>query len=216
MRTVRRSAGRRARQGRSSCHDDDLHGVGRNRRRRWRGRPSPSSATETRVGRGRSTSATAGWRAVVCVRRDDTRAHGDRRRLRRRSISKPRTTPTIVCVLVPDDVIPSLPLRGRSPTGARSWRAATRSRSTGSWSPAISGWSRRACSVRRSARCYEEGVGFITAVGVDRDAHRPRAWPACSAIAQGDRRPAPGRDRAHAARRKRCSTSASSRCSRPR
>ena len=46
-------------------------------------------------------------------------------------------------------------------------------------------------------RCYEEGVGFITAVGVHHDVDRT-ALDRVLAIAQGDRRAAAGRDRAHA------------------
>ena len=98
-----------------------------------------------------------------------------------------------MCVLVPDDVIPSLPLAA-VPTGARSWPAATPSRSTGSWSTAISGWSRPACSVRRSAAATRRASGSSRPSGST--AISPaRARRACSA-SRGDRRPAPGRDRA--------------------
>ena len=47
-------------------------------------------------------------------------------------------------------------------------------------------------------RCYEEGIGFITAFGVHRDV-TGRGAGAHARRRQGHRRPAPGRDRAHAA-----------------
>ena len=49
------------------------------------------------------------------------------------------STADIVCMLVPDDVIPSLPISRDRPTASRSWRAGTRSRSTASIRPATSG-----------------------------------------------------------------------------
>ena len=50
-----------------------------------------------------------------------------------------------------------------------SWRVATRWPSTGSPRPATSAWSLLGCSAPEVRRCYEEGVGFITAVGVQAD-----------------------------------------------
>jgi ketol-acid reductoisomerase len=74
----------------------------------------------------------------------------------------------VVCLLVPDDVIPSLPLR-RSPEGltivASGYTLAFDrfhpDGDVGMVAPRMLGPEVR--------RCYEEGVGFITAVGVHRD-----------------------------------------------
>jgi ketol-acid reductoisomerase len=74
----------------------------------------------------------------------------------------------VVCLLVPDDVIPSLPLSPRP--DALVVVASGYTLAFGRLDPA--------CDVGMVAprmlgpevrRCYEEGVGFITAVGVDRD-----------------------------------------------
>jgi ketol-acid reductoisomerase len=75
----------------------------------------------------------------------------------------------IVCVLVPDDVIPSLPLRRRADglTIVASGYTLAFHRfepdgDLGMVAPRMLGPEVR--------RCYEEGIGFITAVGVERDA----------------------------------------------
>ena len=104
-------------------------------------------------------------------------------------------TPTSICVLVPDDVIPTLPLDAEGRRARRSWPAATRSPfdrfdpacDVGMVAPRMLGPEVR--------RCYEEGVGFITAVGVHRDV-TGHALGADARGRQGHRRPAPGRDRA--------------------
>jgi ketol-acid reductoisomerase len=74
----------------------------------------------------------------------------------------------IVCVLVPDDVIPSLPLRrpasGLTIVASGYTLAFNRFEpdgDVGMVAPRMLGPEVR--------RCYEEGIGFITAVGVDRD-----------------------------------------------
>jgi ketol-acid reductoisomerase len=74
----------------------------------------------------------------------------------------------IVCVLVPDDVIPSLPLR-RPASGLTivasgytlAFERFAPDGDVGMVAPRMLGPEVR--------RCYEEGIGFITAVGVDRD-----------------------------------------------
>jgi ketol-acid reductoisomerase len=91
----------------------------------------------------------------------------------------------VVCVLVPDDVIPSLPL-ARPDTGITIFAsgyvlAFERFRPSGDLgmvAPRMLGPEVR--------RCYEEGAGFITAVGVERDAtgnpwRVPSRWRALSA-----------------------------------
>lgn len=74
----------------------------------------------------------------------------------------------VVCVLIPDDVIPSLPLRRRDDAltivASGYCLAFDRFRPAGDLAmvaPRMLGPEVR--------RCYEEGVGFITAVGVDTD-----------------------------------------------
>ncbi len=77
----------------------------------------------------------------------------------------------IACVLVPDDVIPSLPLE-RPATGltivASGYTLAfdrfDPAGDVGMVAPRMLGPEVR--------RCYEEGIGFITAVGVHRDVDR--------------------------------------------
>jgi ketol-acid reductoisomerase len=88
----------------------------------------------------------------------------------------------IVCVLVPDDVIPSLPLR-RPASGLTivasgytlAFERFAPDGDVGMVAPRMLGPEVR--------RCYEEGIGFITAVGVDRDA-TGRAQPRVLAVAK--------------------------------
>ena len=103
----------------------------------------------------------------------------------------------VVCVLVPDDVIPSLPLTRKADglTIVASGYTLAFDRfepdgDVGMIAPRMLGPEVR--------RCYEEGIGFITAVGVHRDVTGRRAGTHARGR-QGDRRAAPGRHRAHAA-----------------
>ena len=180
-------------------HDDDadlssLAGASRGGRRLRQ--PGPLVGAEpARLGLRR-----AGLRAG---RRDARAGRGRRLHARR---PRRREHADVVCVLVPDDVIPSLPIAAR-PTASRSSPAATRSRSTASTPTATSGWSRRACSGPRCGCCYEEGIGFITAVGVHRDV-TGSAHARVLAVAKAIGGLAPGRDRADRRCRRRSSTSA--------
>ena len=100
------------------------------------------------------------------------------------------------------------------PTASRSSRAATRSRSTASSRAGDVGMVAPRMLGPEVRLCYEEGIGFITAVGVHRDV-TGRGPGADARGGQGHRRAAPGRDRADARCRRRCSTSRSSRRCRP-
>jgi ketol-acid reductoisomerase len=74
----------------------------------------------------------------------------------------------IVCVLVPDDVIPSLPLR--RPASGLTIVASGYTLAFNRFSPdGDLGMVAPRMLGPEVRRCYEEGVGFITAVGVDRD-----------------------------------------------
>jgi ketol-acid reductoisomerase len=109
----------------------------------------------------------SGVAPVVCVRRDDTRATAVEDGFDAADLEAANDA-SIVCVLVPDDVIPSLPLRGR-PDGCTivasgytlAFERLVVDGDLGMVAPRMLGPEVR--------RCYEEGVGFITAVGVERD-----------------------------------------------
>ncbi len=77
---------------------------GRDRRRRRLRQPGSVVGAEPARQRAARPSCACGG-TTPATRRSPTAST--------RPTSRPRTTPTIVCVLVPDDVIPSLPLRGR-------------------------------------------------------------------------------------------------------
>lgn len=74
----------------------------------------------------------------------------------------------VICVLVPDDIIPSLPLRGRADTlivvasgYVLAFDRFAPDGDLGMVAPRMLGPEVR--------RCFQEGIGFITAVGVGRD-----------------------------------------------
>ena len=103
----------------------------------------------------------------VCVRADATREQATDDGFVARDLAA-ASDADVVCVLVPDDVIPSLPLR-RPATGltivASGYTLAFArfdpDGDQGLVAPRMLGPEVR--------RCYEEGIGFITAVGVHRD-----------------------------------------------
>ena len=103
----------------------------------------------------------------VCVRADTTRDAAEADGF---TASEPAAAADadVICVLIPDDVIPSLALEPRA--DALAIVASGYTPAFGRFDPA--------CDVGMVAprmlgpevrRCYEEGVGFITAVGVHRD-----------------------------------------------
>jgi ketol-acid reductoisomerase len=104
----------------------------------------------------------------VCVRADASREQAEQDGFRAAEIEQ-ASEADVVCVLVPDDVIPALPLT-RPETGltivASGYTLAfERFRPAGDLgmvAPRMLGPEVR--------RCYEEGAGFITAIGVEHDA----------------------------------------------
>lgn len=103
----------------------------------------------------------------VCVRADETRERAAAEGFEPGELDD-ASKADVVCVLVPDDVIPLLPLKPRD--DALVVVASGYTPAFGRLDPA--------CDVGMVAprmlgpevrRCYEEGVGFITAVGVHRD-----------------------------------------------
>ena len=142
-----------------------------------RGRRRPGRARRRRGGRrrlrqpgpavGAEPARLRPRRAGVRPRRRHPRA-GRGRRLRRRRPRRRQRTPTSSASSSP--TTPSRRCRSaRDRRAAWSWPAATRSPSTASTRRATSAWSRPRMLGPEVRRCYEEGVGFITAVGVHHD-----------------------------------------------
>jgi ketol-acid reductoisomerase len=109
----------------------------------------------------------AGAAPLVCVRRDETREQALADGFAAADLDAADDA-SLVCVLVPDDVIPALPLRGRRDgcTIVASGYTLAFDRlhvdgDVGMVAPRMLGPEVR--------RCYEEGIGFISAVGVHRD-----------------------------------------------
>ncbi len=104
----------------------------------------------------------------VCVRADASREQAEADGFEACDIAE-ASSADVVCVLVPDDVIPSLPLE-RSDEGltvvasgyALAFERFSPPGDLGMVAPRMLGPEVR--------RCYEEGAGFITAVGIERDA----------------------------------------------
>lgn len=103
----------------------------------------------------------------VCVRADDTRARAEADGFATEDVES-ASSADVVCILVPDDIIPSLPLTRRDDglTVVASGYTLAFDRldvpgDIGMVAPRMLGPEVR--------RCYEEGVGFISAVGVQRD-----------------------------------------------
>jgi ketol-acid reductoisomerase len=110
----------------------------------------------------------SGLDVAVCVRADDTRATAEADGFATRDLGE-ASGADVACLLVPDDVIPTLPL---DPAGHALVVVAS------GYCPAF-GRLELECDVAVVAprmlgpevrRCYEQGTGFITAVGVHRDA----------------------------------------------
>lgn len=125
----------------------------------------------------------SGVDVAVCVREDATRDRASEDGFDPRPVDAASEL-EVICLLVPDDVIPTIPLEPR--------REALVVVASG-YTPAF-GRLDPACDVGMVAprmlgpevrRCYEEGVGFITAVGVHRDlsgAALPRTLAVAKAI----------------------------------
>ena len=110
----------------------------------------------------------SGLHVSVCVRADPTRDAAEADGFATLDLSEANEA-DVLCLLIPDDLIPTLPLAPRA--DALVLVASGYTLAFGRLDPA--------CDVGMVAprmlgpevrRCYEEGVGFITAVGVHRDA----------------------------------------------
>ncbi|HEX7132186.1 MAG TPA: NAD(P)-binding domain-containing protein, partial [Iamia sp.] len=109
----------------------------------------------------------SGLDVTVCVRADETRERAEGDGFATRDLDA-ASAADVVCVLVPDDAIPSLPLTPSSSAlviVASGYTLAfdrlDPDCDVGLVAPRMLGPEVR--------RCYEEGVGFITGVGVHRD-----------------------------------------------
>src|SRR5690349_17325576 len=110
----------------------------------------------------------SGCAPVVCVRRDDTREHAEADGFEANDLEAANDA-DVVCILVPDDVIPLLPLAPK----ADSCVIVASGYTLGFGRldpPGDSGMVAPRMLGPEVRLCYEEGVGFITAVGVHRDA----------------------------------------------
>ena len=123
----------------------------------------------------------SGLNVVVCVRADESRRRAQDDGFAPEELDA-SSDADIVCVLVPDDVIPTVPLRPRSDAlviVASGYTLAfgrlDLSCDVGMVAPRMLGPEVR--------RCYEEGVGFITAIGVHHDA-TGHALPSTLAVAR--------------------------------
>jgi len=109
----------------------------------------------------------SGCAPIVCVRNDDTRDRAHLDGFETHDLEAANTA-DVICVLVPDDVIAQLPLAPRADSCVIVASGYTLAfgridppGDTGMVAPRMLGPEVR--------RCYEEGVGFITAVGVHHD-----------------------------------------------
>jgi ketol-acid reductoisomerase len=110
----------------------------------------------------------SGFDPVVCVRRDETRERAESDGFATHDIGEAGET-DVVCILVPDDVIPSLGLAPgpHSCVVVASGYTLAFDRLTVEGDAVMVAPRMLGPEVRL---CYEEGVGFITAVGVHQDA----------------------------------------------
>jgi ketol-acid reductoisomerase len=109
----------------------------------------------------------AGLRPEVCVRRDDTRRQAEADGFTVRDVAGADGC-DVICILVPDDVIPLLDLAPRPDSCvivASGYTLAFDRLSP----PGDAGMVAPRMLGPEVRRCYEEGVGFISAVGVHRD-----------------------------------------------
>jgi ketol-acid reductoisomerase len=110
----------------------------------------------------------SGLDPTVCVRQDASREQAEREGFAAAELEA-ASDADVICVLIPDDVIPSLPLNPRADAitivasgYTLAFERFTPAGDLGMVAPRMLGPEVR--------RCYEEGAGFITAVGVHRDA----------------------------------------------
>jgi len=104
----------------------------------------------------------------VHVRRDETREQAEADGFAARDLDEATDT-DVLCILVPDDVIPHLPLSRRD--DSLTIIASGYSAGFGRFAPAGDlGMIAPRMLGPEVRRCYEEGVGFITAIGMQTDA----------------------------------------------
>jgi ketol-acid reductoisomerase len=110
----------------------------------------------------------SGLDVTACVRNDDTRAAAEADGFAVQDVEA-ASDADVVCILVPDDAIPSVPLTPKADAlvivasgYALAFERLDPACDVGLVAPRMLGPEVR--------RCYEEGVGFITGVGVHRDA----------------------------------------------
>src|SRR2546430_9629352 len=123
----------------------------------------------------------SGCAPVVCVRRDDTREQAIADGFEAHDVEAANDA-DIICILVPDDVIALLPLAPK----ADSCVIVASGYTLGFGRldpPGDSGMGAPRMLGPELRLCYEEGVGFITAAGVHRDATR-RALPPALPVAK--------------------------------
>ena len=109
----------------------------------------------------------SGCRVRVCVRADATRAQAEADGFAAADVAAASDAP-IACLLVPDDVIPALPIR--RPADGLTILASGFTLAFGRYDPEGDvGMIAPRMLGPEVRRCFEEGVGFLTAVGVHRD-----------------------------------------------
>jgi ketol-acid reductoisomerase len=110
----------------------------------------------------------SGLDVTVCVRADETRAAAEADGFAASDIEAANEA-DVLCLLVPDDIVPTLPLAPRD--DALVIVASGYTLAFGRLDPTCdAGMVAPRMLGPEVRRCYEEGVGFITAVGVHRDA----------------------------------------------
>ncbi len=123
----------------------------------------------------------SGCKPVICVRRDETREQAEADGFEAHDVEA-ASDADIICILVPDDVVALLPI-----TPSKTSCVIVASGYTlafGRLDPAGDAGMVAPRMLGPEVRlCYEEGVGFITAVGVHRDA-TGRALPRTLAVAR--------------------------------
>ncbi|MEY2452495.1 MAG: ketol-acid reductoisomerase [Acidimicrobiaceae bacterium] len=109
----------------------------------------------------------SGVDVVVCVRADETRATAEADGFATTDVES-ASDADVICLLVPDDIISSLPITPRADSlviVASGYTLAFGRLSP----PGDAGMVAPRMLGPEVRRCYEEGVGFITAIGVERD-----------------------------------------------
>jgi ketol-acid reductoisomerase len=109
----------------------------------------------------------SGIDVVVCVRADDTRATAKADGFTASDVEA-ASAADVICLLVPDDIIATLPITPRTDSlvvvasgYTLAFKRLTPPGDAGMVAPRMLGPEVR--------RCYEEGVGFITAIGIETD-----------------------------------------------